>query len=120
MVSEVGEESPNHCKLLVITFGEESIEYFKYNGIDKEGKCIVLIKKVKYDLRDNCIYTLDGEGDLVLGDMVVIKELSADTLSFYRRLANPVVNNGIVLQGVELQLKKVKLTNAEYEIEHGL
>ncbi|WP_196216224.1 hypothetical protein [Myroides albus] len=79
-----------------------------------------MIKKVKYDLRDNCIYTLDGEGDLVLGDMVVIKELSTDTLSFYRRLANPVVNNGIVLQGVELQLKKVKLTNAEYVIKHGL
>ncbi|MTG98657.1 hypothetical protein GJV76_11045 [Myroides sp. BIT-d1] len=71
-------------------------------------------------MRDNCIYTLDGEGDLVLGDMVVIKELSTDTLSFYRRLANPVVNNGIVLQGVELQLKKVKLTNAEYVIKHGL
>lgn len=93
---------------MIITFDEESIEYFKYNGIDKEGKCIEVSQKVKYDLRDDCIYTLDSEGELDLGEMVVIKELSADTFSFYRRLANTIVNNGIALQGVELKLKKVK------------
>ncbi|MDM1396237.1 hypothetical protein HX049_03460 [Myroides odoratimimus] len=49
IVREEEEESPNHCKLLIITFDEESIEYFKYNGIDKEGKCIEVSQKVKYD-----------------------------------------------------------------------
>ncbi|MCC9041917.1 hypothetical protein LNQ81_04270 [Myroides sp. M-43] len=108
IVREGVEESTDHCKLLVITFDEEMIEYFKYDGIDKEGNCIELSKKVKYDLRDDCIYTLDSEGGLDLGEMVVIKELSAYTFSFHRRLESPTTVNGIKIQAVEMKLKKVK------------
>ncbi|WP_350329799.1 lipocalin family protein [Myroides odoratimimus] len=108
IVREGVEESPDHCKLLIITFDEETIKYFKYNGKDTEGNCLVLSKKVKYDLRNDCIYILDSEGELDLEERVVIKELSADTLSFYRRLVDPSISNGVALQGIELKLKKVK------------